>query len=460
MPYKPSFLLSRCLFMIAFALGCSLQVHLCEAHPEHSHEDEKMDLEGRVLESLKNSILKSLPTKDRSSRITVLQEALRKSGFEERRLNELGWAFVELARRTQNESYYGLVQSTTEISKRLYGESDDVLLLRGHTLLQQHRFKEVESLAHKLAKKRGLPSDLILLGDALMEQGRLLEAASAYQAAVNQRPDLSALARVARLRWLTGDAEGSIDAWHKALRVGFKGDEEAFAWCASQLGETYLATGDLALAESWADAALRRVNDYGHATFLKGKARWFSGQENDSEIWIRKAIEIDPLPERQWWLEDVLQRQGRRVEAEAISDSLMLDGSNHDARGLALYLASRGVDMDRAMKLAEEEIEMRSDSATLDVLGLVQMESGHMEVAQESFIRALDTGIQDGRLLLHVGTLEFAKGNHAEALQFFEDSNCMKFQMTPSEIEVLNELMAEAKASLSANRSTLSHKAY
>ena len=50
-------------------------------------------------------------------------------------------------------------------------------LLRGHVLHQLHRFQEAEQIARRLTAKRQFVLDYGLLGDVLMEQGRLTEAA-------------------------------------------------------------------------------------------------------------------------------------------------------------------------------------------------------------------------------------------------------------------------------------------
>ena len=63
-----------------------------------------------------------------------------------------------------------------------------------------------------------LPFDYGLLGDALMEQGRLAEAVAAYQRMVDLRPDLQSYSRVAHIRWLKGDLDGAIEVARLAAR--------------------------------------------------------------------------------------------------------------------------------------------------------------------------------------------------------------------------------------------------
>ena len=49
--------------------------------------------------------------------------------------------------------------------------------------------------------------DYGLLGDALLEQGRLDEAINFYQKMVDMRPGLQAYSRIAYVRWLTGESQ-------------------------------------------------------------------------------------------------------------------------------------------------------------------------------------------------------------------------------------------------------------
>src|SRR5438034_5812373 len=71
-----------------------------------------------------------------------------------------------------------------------YPGSSEGLLLRGHALHSQHRFHEAEQVAQQLIKVRQAPFDYGLLGDVLMEQGRLRDAVGAYQKMLDLKPNL------------------------------------------------------------------------------------------------------------------------------------------------------------------------------------------------------------------------------------------------------------------------------
>ena len=103
-------------------------------------------------------------------------------------LEELGWAFVTKARVSFDPGFYKLAEQCAwclDAKKPACAES---LLLRAHVLDSLHKFKDAERVARELVTKRGLHFDYGVLGDALMEQGKLDEAVVAYQAMMDQKP--------------------------------------------------------------------------------------------------------------------------------------------------------------------------------------------------------------------------------------------------------------------------------
>src|SRR5438045_3793927 len=113
--------------------------------------------------------------------IARLQQAVRNARNPNLLIERLGWIFVTKARQSFDPGYYKLAEQCAVYLDSRQPGSCEALLLRGHVLHNLHRFKAAEPLARELATKRGLACDFGLLGDVLMEQGRLKEAAKAYK---------------------------------------------------------------------------------------------------------------------------------------------------------------------------------------------------------------------------------------------------------------------------------------
>ena len=113
--------------------------------------------------------------------------------------------------------------------------------------------------------------DFGLLGDALMEQGRVTEAAEAYQKMMDLKPFYQSYTRAAHLRWLKGDLGGAIEMMQSAVKAASPRDRESVAWAYSRLAMYELQRGRLAEAGRMADASLQYVPDYAAALLARGR---------------------------------------------------------------------------------------------------------------------------------------------------------------------------------------------
>ena len=175
--------------------------------------------------------------------IQGLQQRIRKAKDRRVKLERLGWLFVAKARVSNDPGYYNLAAQTAACLSETDPGSAAARLLRGHVLHNQHRFQEAEVVARELVATRKSPFDYGLLGDVLMEQGRLEEAADAYQTMVDLKPGLQSYSRAAHLRWLKGDLPGAIELMGMAARAGGPRNAEAVAWAYSRLAIYELQAG-------------------------------------------------------------------------------------------------------------------------------------------------------------------------------------------------------------------------
>src|SRR4029077_10337831 len=185
---------------------------------------------------------------------------------------QLGYQFIARARIANDPGDYTLAERVATCLEERHPGDLVALLLRGHALHQLHRFHEAEAIARTLVTKREFVLDYALLGDALMEQGRLTEAAAAYQKMIDLKPFYQSYTRAAHLRWLTGDLNGAIELIRKAIAAASPRNPEAIAWAYTRLGAYELQRGDASQAMRAVDAALSFQPDYAAALLMPGGA--------------------------------------------------------------------------------------------------------------------------------------------------------------------------------------------
>ena len=350
----------------------------------------------------------------------------------------LGWAFVAKARRTLDGAYYTLAEKTADASDGRFGASAEMRLLRGHVFHNEHRFHEAEKLARGLAAERGAPEDWALLSDALMEQGKLAEAVESLQRMANLKPGLEASSRIAQLRWLKGDLRGAVAAMEEAARATSPRDAEAAAWTLTRLAGFYLQAGRLDAARNATDAAAKHASDFPPALLMGGRVLLAMNRSADALAPLRRAAELNPLPEYQWWLADALRASGHEEEAIAVERVITTRGAASDPRTLALFLATRRENVALAVRLARGELENRGDVLTRDALAWTLAASGDLAAAAAESHAALAEHTADARIYFHAGEIAAACGQREAAEKFFAEARPLAAALTPSERTALD----------------------
>ena len=359
-----------------------------------------------------------------------------------RAAEHLGYRFVARARMSNDPGDYALAEQAAACLESLQPNEPAALLLRGHVLHQMHRFSEAEAIARRLVSVREFALDFGLLGDALMEQGRVAEAAEAYQKMIDLKPFYQSYTRAAHLRWLRGDVGGAIDMMRAAVKAASPRDPESIAWAYSRLAVYELQRGRLADAGQMADASLRTVPDYAAALLARGRIQLAQKKPVDAVETLTRAARLNPLPEYQWALADALRLVSRTDEAAALESQLVREGVTADPRTLALYLSTRRQGGRMAVDLARRELEKRADIFTLDALAWALASSGQLQEASTLMARALAEGTEDGRLFVHAAVIAAADGRPADAARWAEKARRLSFTLLPSEVGVLRRGLA------------------
>jgi tetratricopeptide (TPR) repeat protein len=386
--------------------------------------------------------------------ISHVQQRIREGRNAELWLEQLGWAFVAKARESFDPGFYKLAEQCARCIEKRNPQSQEAMLLHAHVLQNLHRFKESETLALRLVQQRGLSFDYGLLGDALMEQGKLSDAVEAYQRMMNLKPDLRAYARAAHMRWLKGDLAGAIEAMQLAEGAASPSDAESAAWVNTRLAFYEFQAGRVHGAEQLCALALSLQSDYAPTLLLKGKLLLAQNRFREAVDALQKAAKVNPLPEYQWTLAEALRAAGRENEASGIEAQLRQRGASSDPRTLALFLASRHESPETALRLARAEFDSRGDVFTHDVLAWSLAAAGNLAEALNEIQRALEEGTQDARLFFHAGIIASQAGHSADAERWLHKASELSHLLLPSERNELQNAAgwgAEKTASFAPN---------
>jgi hypothetical protein len=362
-------------------------------------------------------------------------------------IERLGWLFVQKARLSSDPGFYKMAEQCAVCLESMPGHSSEALLLKGHVLHSLHHFKEAEPLALGLAKGRGIAFDFGLLGDVEFDQGKIPEAVAAYQRMVDLRPDLQSYSRVAQVRWITGDLPGAVEAMTLAAQAGSPLNAEPTAWTFARLALLQLQSGDFTAAKRSACVALQMQTNSAPAFLALGRIELATGETNAAVQSLRQAAALNHLPESQWLLADALCLLGKTSEAATLENQLLQRGVSEDPRSFSIYLATRGLQPELALKLARRELEARADVFTHDALAWALQSNGRGPEACAEMTKALAEGTQDARLFLHAAVIRGAAGETEEAARCRRLSWNLKQMLFPSERELLDRMAASEQLS-------------
>jgi tetratricopeptide (TPR) repeat protein len=411
---------------LAVALSLPL-VHACSPASPDSREADSLSVACRVA-------LAASAGSD--AEISTLQQALRMQREPARAAEQLGYRFIAKARISNDAGFYTLAEQAALCMESVSPHDPAALLLRGHVLHQLHRFGEAEVIARRLVAVREFVLDYALLGDVLMEQGRLTEAADAYQKMIDLKPFYQSYTRAAHMRWLKGDLDGAIELMQAAVRAASPRDQESVAWAYSRLATYELQRGRLAEAARMTDASLQHVPDYAAALLVRGRIQLAQHKPLEAAATFDKAARLNPLPEYKWALADALRTLNRLDEANVVEKQLA-DAGQDDPRTFALYLSTRRTDQVKAIELARRELQKRGDIFTVDALAWSLAAAGEIREASTLMTRALAEGTQDARLFLHAAVIAAADGRKADAKRWASKARAVQFTLLPSELGVL-----------------------
>ena len=337
----------------------------------------------------------------------------------------LASVYIKRARETGDFSLNS--KAETAIDKALEIKSDDInsRKLRAALQLTFHRFDKALEMGTQLQKE--FPKDPFVYGvltDANVELGNYDEAVKMAQTMVDLHPNTASYARVAHLRSLYGDHEGSVEMFTTAARVADPSDKETQSWCLVQLGDELLKNGNYERAEKVYDEAIQNFPNYHLAVAGKGHALAAQGDFENAVKFLTEANNRVPNVKATIWLGDIYKKQGEAEKAgqqydlvEVIEQKI---GINNDQKQLALLWADQDVKLDQALEIARREHEMRKDVYTADVLAWTLYKKGNFEEAKKASEEAMRLKTGDALFSYHAGMIEKELGNKAKAKELLK----------------------------------------
>jgi tetratricopeptide (TPR) repeat protein len=332
----------------------------------------------------------------------------------------LAGAYIQKMRETTDFSYVDRASKILERVLAADSSNYEALRLRTEVELERHNFKRVVEYSMQLtAIGPQDPWNWGTLGDAYIEIGDYDKAADSYQKMMNLRPDLSSYNRAAHYRFLMNDMAGAIDIMKRAIDAGSTSPEN-IAWCWVELGGYYLKTNRLGEAEHAYTNALRTFPHYHPA--LAGLGKVYKAEDKTSAAIesFTQAQAIVPLPDYAAALYDLYLQQGKKAEADrqmAMIDTIdRLAKANGEKvnRNLALIYADHDHRVDRALELAQAELDSRQDIYTFDALAWALYKNGKYPEAEAAMEKAVRLHTPEPAFRMHAEKIREAV---AEATQ-------------------------------------------
>ncbi|MCZ6887273.1 MAG: tetratricopeptide repeat protein [Gammaproteobacteria bacterium] len=383
-------------------------------------------------------------------KVNVLQgQALRLSNDADV-LEQLAWVYLERARVRQQPSDLALLQTAADCLHA--SQPTAARFFSAYVLYSQHQFHAAEELVREVAGERGLPADFALLGDALLEQGRLDEAAEVYQRLMNLKPGPGAYLRAAWIRQQRGQLDGAVEFARLAARAVGAPTTPAAAWFHMQFANILFERGDLDSSSQVLAGVLRMDTDNPDARLLHGKLALARTDVPSAVESLVRAVDAAPMPIMQWALIEAYRLAGNFDAAAVEERNLLAYGNRLDPRTTALYLAHTGQDLRRARRMLEHEIQDRRDVATVDGLAWVLHQAGEHRQAWALIEQALEWGTLNPRVHLHAALIARAMGDEAAFRLHADVSRSFAQSLFPSERRMLERVSTDFAALIGARR--------
>ena len=365
--------------------------------------------------------------------------------------NLLAGAYIQKMRETTDFGYIERAEKLVAHILTVEAANYEALRLRSEIGLERHHFAEVAGFSREMI--RIAPDDAWnwgTLGDSLMELGQYDDAADAYQKMMSLRPNQSSYNRASYYRWVMGDAAGAIAIMQRAIDAGSSAPENT-AWCLVDLGNLYFKTGRLEQAAEAFSKALRTFPGYHPAHAGLGRVLAAQGKSADAIENLKRAQAVVPMPEYAAALAELYERTGKEDDARRqrelldVVDRMVTANNEKVNRNLALAYADQGRKLDRALELAQAELDVRGDVYTYDALAWALFQNGRYAEAEQAAAKALRFGTPEPAFYFHAGMIASALSKQQDAAKSLGHALALSRHFDPRQAEIAQATLRTAQ---------------
>lgn len=282
--------------------------------------------------------------------------------------------------------------------------------VQARLLAARHEFTKSHALAEKLYKEDPKRYGcLLLMADAQLELGNIEEAEKLYKEIAEKSPRTHLDSRRAHLASVKGNPEEAIK-WMKKAQVSegaLAVTKELRAWYPTRLGEMYFEIGKLADAEKALKDAITLHPKYPIALGLMAKVLAAQDKRGEAVEMYKKAIAVNEDLPLLAGLGDLYTLMGKDdlakqyyVRAEKAGEKDLAH-----AHELSLFLCNTNQKLDKALKIAQDEVAKRPNVHALDGLAWALYKKGKFQEAGKIIDKALATGMKEAELFYHAGMI-------------------------------------------------------
>ncbi len=335
-------------------------------------------------------------------------------------LSMLASLYVSQAKLTGDDAFYDKAEALAKRSLQLLPSFNGTAKLTLASIAEaRHQFKEAVRLAIEVQQENKGTEGLAILVTAYLALGELKEAANVVNRLSDTYPTLKNLSLKGLVLIAQGKGEEGELTLGRAIALEDLGEEENSAWVRCLLGRYYLNQNRLSEAQRLFKESLRIIPQYHFASYLFGEleiarkryaaaaAHFFNAFTSSRQVtylrYYGKALRLDEKIELARTIEDEVEKTLREE---------LKTGSYGHRLELAQFLLDRGQEKDiqEAIHLAEEELQVRKSAQSWYVLALAYSRAQKWPQAKEALRPVLDSGVQEPRYQRLKAEIEQSRG--------------------------------------------------